>query len=974
MTPEQWQRVRPILESALELDSAQRTTFLDEACAEPSLREEIESLIDAHEQSATDVLNRALVPSLGLEEELQFRIPPGKRIGPYEIIEEIATGGMGAVYRAVRADGQYKQQVALKIVRGDLGAELTAGRFRNERQILATLNHPNIAKILDGGTTADGLPYFAMEYIEGVPIIEYCDHHKLTIDTRLRLFRAVCSAVHYAHQRLVIHRDIKPSNILVTADGVPKLLDFGIAKILDPGLLPENVTMTAAGLWMMTPEYASPEQLRGEAITTATDVYSLGLVLYQLLTGHQAYRFSSRMPHEIARVVLETDPEKPSTAIRRNEADGQGEQQEGEPQLLKPERGSGLRSDSPEKLHRHLSGDLDNIVLKAIRKEPRERYLSVDQLSEDIRRHLENLPILARKSTLAYRSRKYVVRHRLGASVAALVFLFLLAGIALTLREARIARANEIRAEKRFNDVRNLANSLIFDVHDSIKDLPGSTPARKLIVERALQYLDSLSQESRDDLSLQRELAAAYERVGLVQGHYLQNSLGDTQGSLDSYRKALQIRQGISAKSSDWNDRLAFAGAQRLVANQQWAMGQYSDAVKNIASSIATSEALNVANPKNLKVLQELEVAYNMAYNIYGSDYAGRVGDSEKSKETSRKALAADEALLAITPNDADLLHAYAIDLSHFGGTFDDDPRAALKYYYKELEIEQKLYQHQRETRYARGIAHAYSHIGQTYDDIGDSRRSFENSAQGLKFSQEAVRADPKNTYFQQGLAIAYANNADSASKAGAKAQSIEYIGNALKIMNSLVVSAPENRPQRGNLAKMVRMKGFIFLKLGEPEAAMKEYGGALSMYESLYKIDPNGAKGLETDVASCKEKMGEAASRLGDSKLAEEYFRQVLNFVEPVLSTQRPDPAVMYLAADAYSGLGKLRLREALQSRDEPAKGRERWIQARSWYLKSLDVWHRIEHPRPNRFDAGDPGEVAKKLQLCEAKLSSSN
>ena len=441
MTPEQWKTIRPVLESALEMEPAHRVAFLDEACAQdPALRDEVESLILSHDEVGSNALNPGSAPGLIPGYEVRFRLPPGKRIGAYKILEEIAVGGMGAVYRALRVDGEYRQQVALKIVRAELGTELTASRFKNERQILASLDHPNIARILDGGTTAEGLPYFVMELLddkngEGLPITEYCDQHKLSIDERLKIFRTVCSAVHYAHQRLVVHRDIKPANILITAEGVPKLLDFGIAKILDPALLPENATATAAGLLMMTPEYASPEQLRGEAITTATDVYLLGLVLYQLLAGRRAYRFASRMPHEITRAILEAEPEKPSTAVRRADEAGDKNNEKVAPT---PEVLSGLRGDSPEKLQRRLAGDLDNIVMKAIRKEPSERYGSVEQLSDDLRRHLEGLPVLARKNTIGYRCRKFVIRHKMNVAAAALVLLLLLTGIVLTLREARI--------------------------------------------------------------------------------------------------------------------------------------------------------------------------------------------------------------------------------------------------------------------------------------------------------------------------------------------------------------------------------------------------------------------------------------------------------------------------------------------------------------------------------------------------------
>lgn len=965
MTPDRWQRVKELLGPALELDPASRADYLDQACgSDPTLRPDLELLLAAERRAGPDFLSDPIIL-----EVLPLELPGhtdawvGRRLGPYQIVEEIGAGGMGEVYRAVRADDEYRKEVAIKLVRAGQESGFVVSRFKNERQILASLDHPNIARLLDGGTTQEGVPYFVMELIEGERISKYCDRHRFSTTERLKLFLQVCSPVQYAHQHLVIHRDIKPGNILVTAEGVPKLLDFGIAKILDSNNVGNQPAQTVSLIRLLTPEYASPEQVKGEPITTASDVYSLGVVLYELLTGRGPYNVPTRTPHEISRAVCETEPEKPSTAVRRAPASADDREQkfvDGAAAL------SAAREGSPEKLIKRLSGDLDNIILMALRKEPQRRYASVEQFAQDIRRHLEHLPVIARKDTAVYRASKFIARHKAGVAGAALVAVALLAAMGVTLREARIA-------DRRFNDVRSLANSLIFDIHDSIQDLPGSTPARKLIVDRALQYLDSLSQESRGDLSLQRELATAYQRVGLVQGHYLQNSLGDTQGSLISYQKALNIREQILAKSRDWNDRLALAESQRTVANQQWAMGQYSDAVKNIVSAVATSEALNGTKPKNARILQELGFDYKTAGLIYGSDYAGHIGDPERGRESSRKALAADEALLAINPSDPDVQHAYANDLNRFGGTLDDDPKAALGYYYKQLEIEQKLYQRSPETRYARGIAHAYSHIAQTYDGIGDGGRAVENHAKGLEVSKELVRVDPRNTYFQQALAIAYANTADSLSKGGQKAQSQEYIENGLKIMKSLVTAAPENRQERGYLAKMVQIKGSIFLKLDKPEAAMKEFAAALSLYESLYKADPDGAKGTLVDAADCRKRMGEAASRLGNQNLAAEYFRQVLSFVEPVISTQKPDPAVRYLAADSYSGLGDLELRKARQFRHDPAKRRERWIAARSWYLKSLDAWHRIEHPRPNAFDARDPAEVAKSLQVCEAALSAS-
>jgi len=407
LTPEQWQRVRPILESALELDSANRASFLDVACVDASLRWELDSLIASHEQAGTDVLNPVSSPNLNLDEEPRFRLPSGKRIGAYEILEEIAVGGMGAVYRAIRADGQYKQQVALKIVRSELGTELTATRFKNERQILATLNHPNIARILDGGTTAEGMSYFVMELVEGQRLDEYCDTNKLATTERLHLFLQVCSAVQYAHQHLVIHRDLKPGNILVNVECVPKLLDFGIAKILESSEGADQPEQTLSLVRLLTPEYASPEQVKGEPITTASDVYSLGVVLYELLTGRTPYYVPTRTPHEFSRAICEAAPEKPSTAARRKQLPtGTGERKGTDDSAL-----SAVREGSTEKLSKRLRGDLDNIVLMALHKEPQRRYVSVEQFAQDIRRHLEHLPVTARKDTAAYRASKFITRH-----------------------------------------------------------------------------------------------------------------------------------------------------------------------------------------------------------------------------------------------------------------------------------------------------------------------------------------------------------------------------------------------------------------------------------------------------------------------------------------------------------------------------------------------------------------------------------
>jgi serine/threonine protein kinase len=415
MNPQRWQQVKRVLDGAPGLETSSQPPYLDEACqGDVELRGEVESLLQHHQLAATGFLKQ---PALQLAEPpTDGELPSariGRRVGVYQILEEIGHGGMGAVYRAARVDGQYEKEVAVKLVRGGYDTSFVLERFRHERQILASLDHPNIARLLDGGTTGDGGPYLVMELIEGEPIDQYCDGHDLNVTERLKLFRQVCGAVQYGHQRLVIHRDIKPSNILVTSEGVPKLLDFGIAKILDPSTNSETTL-----LHPLTPGYASPEQIRGEPITTASDVYSLGVVLYRLLAGRAP--FSELPTHEMAKAVCEEEPGRPSTVSLRN-ADRAGP--------------AALSEGTAGKLRRRLTGDLDNIVLKALRNEPQRRYGSVEQFGEDIRRHFEGLPVNARQGSWNYRAGKFIQRHKAGVAASVIVLLTLLIGMAITLRE-----------------------------------------------------------------------------------------------------------------------------------------------------------------------------------------------------------------------------------------------------------------------------------------------------------------------------------------------------------------------------------------------------------------------------------------------------------------------------------------------------------------------------------------------------------
>ncbi len=483
MQPERWRQIDEIFQSALDCAPDARLALLDSACAwDPELRREVESLLIMHENSGFTEPS-AFRDAMKVLATSEAKREDGRSIGSYRVLREIGRGGMGNVYLAERADDAFHKRVAIKIIRKGLDVDDIVQRFRAERQILAMLDHPNITRLLDGGTTDDGLPYFVMEYIEGEPIDNYCAGHKLTVAERLKLFQGVCSAVSYAHQNLIVHRDIKPANVLVTKDGVPRLLDFGIAKLLSPEVAIQEKTQT--GFRPLTPEYASPEQVRGEPVTTASDIYSLGVLLYRLLTGLRPYRCEMTSPSEVERAICGEEPDKPS--------------------------------DRAPEVRRQLRGDLDTIVLKALRKEPRRRYTTAEQFSEDVRRHLEKLPIAARPDTRRYRTAKFIQRNKAWVAMAAITLLSLTGGVAASLWQTHVARQQ--RDQARLERAKAARINAFLQEMVGYSGVTGGSPNHNAHDATVADMLDDAAQRVETELADQPEVKA--QMLGTIGGTYL---------------------------------------------------------------------------------------------------------------------------------------------------------------------------------------------------------------------------------------------------------------------------------------------------------------------------------------------------------------------------------------------------------------------------------------------------------------------
>jgi serine/threonine protein kinase len=767
MTPERWRQAEDLFNRALEEPATARAAWLDRECAgDEEMQREVAGLLASDAQTKSNLAGSVKSAVLDLD-----ATPRTRFVGPYELLRELGRGGMGTVYLGKRTDEVYTKDVAIKLVTPGMDTDFLLARFKRERQVLASLEHPNIARLLDGGTAQTGEPYFVMEYIPGVPITQYCQEKQLSVADRLRLFLPVCAAVTYAHSRFVVHRDLKPGNILVEENGTPRLLDFGICKLLLANPMEAAETMTQ-GMGMMTPDYASPEQVRGEPVTVASDTYSLGAVLYELLTGARPHKIGKYTPMELERAICET-PTVRASAVR------------------------------PE-----LRGDIDNILMRAMAKDPTRRYGTVEQFAEDIRRHLDNRPVVAAPDSVWYRSRKFMERHHRLVFATAVTVLLLAGGLVYAERQRRLA-------EQRLQEVRQLANRFVFDVHDAVRELPGSTKARRLIVSTALEYLERLSADAKSDPSLARDLAAGWLRIGDVQGWVLGSNLGDTEGAQKSYVRARE---------------LADAGGATTIAIE--AIRHQGDVAAYTGKLSVAQEFFDEAAQRARKALEaggdRQVLSYLAGVELASSRNQRLLDNVDASLASARQAAAMYASLAAVEGNKPEWQLAKAAAAAGVGmalarkGQLDE---ARDQYQNAVTALQQALERDPNNSRTKRELMLAWSHVGDvegspTSSSMGNRAKALTAYAEMTKIAEELLAADGDDQRALGDLGIARMRVA-AVTDGPAR---LDRFREALATIGQAVAKNPKNHTIRMNFAYTQWQYGIALKEERRPAEALSQW------------------------------------------------------------------------------------------------------------------------------------------------------
>jgi tetratricopeptide (TPR) repeat protein len=906
MNAERWDQLSDLFAQAVECPPSERRLFLDRVCqGDEALKRELESLLacDTPDQPLVEIPADS-VASCSDNRESDPDMA-GRRIGPYRLISLIGHGGMGAVYLGVRDDDQYQKQVAVKLLKRGMDTDFMLSRFRQERQILANLEHPFIARLMDGGATEDGLPYFVMEYVDGVPITRYCSDKILSIPERLRLFRLVCEAVQYAHQNLVVHRDIKPSNILTTKEGIPKLLDFGIAKVLDPGLA-GDVTFTQREFRMLTPDYASPEQIKGLPIGTASDTYSLGAVLYELLTNQRPHRFTTGSDVDMERTICETEVEKPSSVVARNH-----------------ELSIGVR----KQLRRQLSGDLDNIVLTAMRKEPQRRYASAAEFSEDLRRHMESLPVVAQEDRWTYRAGKFVRRNRLTVGAAVLVAASLILGIVATSIQAQ-------RAEHRFELARRLAKAVVADIKGPMGQLLGSTALRVSMIQTVLQYLDGLAQDPGRDPAFELEIADAYREVASVEGNPMQQNVGQTAAALTHYQKAIAIYERHANRAE------TRARALEGIIETNIQAGDIEERNGNAgAAQIRLESVLAIASEASARDSRAVTPGtWVYMYFRLGSAALHRGAAEEalnhfqKALEVSKSWAAADRGVNARNTIRGAHMHVASAQIR------TGDLYGARENYEAALRNTKDSLRQPDATVYERStLSNAYLNLsgvaGNPNDlNFGDRAQAISHASAAVDVAEAIAASDSQDVRARDQMAGTYKKLGEILAE-GRPEEALKQYRQAARIFDDLSAAAPSNTRHRRHVIECQGGMGSVLNRLGKNRAALETLTRALEGMKSLIAVAPEDVAWIGSSLVRIYRGIGDAELALGDKEQALEHFTQALSVTEDLV---RRAPANLYFQryrADALESLGQYYATLGLSRPELKAE-------ARQWFRKSLAVW----------------------------------
>lgn len=810
MSPEDWHTLQSHLDVLLPLDASARQQRLDAIAAEvPQLATTLRELLatESRMPEAPDARTVAMAFA---------NVAAGEVLGPFVLDTLLGEGGSSMVYRAHRAS-DFSQTVAIKVLRSVSGAQFET-RFRQERDILASLSHPNIARLFDGGATRDGRPYLVLEYVEGTDFVTWSREPGRSVASVVTAMIKVCDAVDYAHRRLLVHRDLKPANILIDADGEPKLLDFGVAKLLESSVFP---SVTQDALAPLTPAYAAPEQVSGAPVTTATDVYSLGVVLFEALCGDHPYRRGDDTAAQLLHKIATVEPPRPSDFAASAPA-GHGRVLMSQP------------------------GDLDHVVLHAMDKRPEARYASAGVLADDLRAVLASQPVRARARTWRYLAARFAVRHRIGVALAGVAAVAVVAATSVALWQGYVASRERTRAEKRFDEVRQLANRLLFQYADGIKSLAGSLPVQRQLVQDGLGYLAGLRAEAGDDPALLVELGNAYARIGDIQGNFTEANAGDFTGAAKSYaaaREAFGVAQAVGATSLSLREALAALTLKE--AHLAYQQIDHPLAERKYVAAVAAWRNVVAAAPDQA----EARLALATALDGYG-DFLGRDGATGKSDPAAAVAFYAEarrlrEAIARTSPDLAGLqLALYESELRDGESAWGQGRKAeAVRLFEQALARVRRIAAAEPDNSYRqREVSLVLTRLVPTYEAIDRLDASIDAAIESAGIAQRMLAADPGNEAMRAGVTASAGWAARQLLRANRFDEAAPFVATEMKVAQARLAVAPENIDVQATVALAHRRAGNLAFGRRDFDVAIAQHQKARAMQDRFRTTAPENA------------------------------------------------------------------------------------------------------------------------------------